>query len=67
MLFQSFAERQNEVTRLEAASTQLDEELRSTKGAVQNLTETLEDKDSQNKVTVYFVTELLPLLCQVKM
>ncbi|KAJ8339140.1 hypothetical protein SKAU_G00359260 [Synaphobranchus kaupii] len=46
---QSFADRQNEVTRLEAASRQLDEELQSSKGAVQNLTKTLEGTESQNK------------------
>ncbi|KAG5834528.1 hypothetical protein ANANG_G00262450 [Anguilla anguilla] len=47
---QSFADRQNEVPRLEAASRQLDEELRGARGAVQNLTKTLEDTAGQNKV-----------------
>ncbi|XP_064164743.1 CDK5 regulatory subunit-associated protein 2 isoform X10 [Anguilla rostrata] len=47
---QSLADRQNEVPRLEAASRQLDEELRGARGAVQNLTKTLEDTEGQNKV-----------------
>ncbi|KAI1904757.1 hypothetical protein AGOR_G00008980 [Albula goreensis] len=47
---QSFADKQNEVTRLEAASRQLSEELQNAKGTVQHLSKTLEDAENQNKM-----------------
>ncbi|KAJ8286570.1 hypothetical protein GJAV_G00040680 [Gymnothorax javanicus] len=47
---QSLADRQHEVTQLEATSRRLNEELQSAKGTVQDLTKTLEDTKSQNKI-----------------
>lgn len=49
-VFQGFAEKQSELSRLESTSKQLNEELKQTKRIIENLTKTLEDAQNQNKV-----------------
>lgn len=49
-MFPGFAEKKSEVSRLESVNKLLTEELTQAKSTNENLTKTLEDTQSQNKV-----------------